>query len=75
MLKDVWRTKTRHFSNFKGLTGGEKKKPDSIIAYNETKYGVDIVDQMAKINSVKAGSRRWPVHTFYNLLDLCGINA
>lgn len=52
-----------------------KKKPETILCYNETKYGVDVVDQMARKYSVKASSRRWPVHTFYNILDLCGINA
>lgn len=32
-------------------------------------------DAMARKYSVKAGGRRWPVHTFYNILDLAGINA
>ena len=54
---------------------GEKKKPETIECYNKTKYGVDVVDQMARKYSVKAPSRRWPVHIFYNILDLCGINA
>lgn len=52
-----------------------KKKPETIRFYNDTKYGVDVVDQMARKYSVKASSRRWPVHTFYNILDVCGINA
>lgn len=52
-----------------------KSKPDTVISYNESKYGVDVVDQMARKYSVKAGGRRWPVHTFYNILDLAGINA
>ena len=30
---------------------------------------------MAKSNTVKASSRRWPVHSFYNTLDLAAINA
>lgn len=46
-----------------------------MTCYNETKYGVDIVDEMARKYSGKARARRWPVHTFYNLLDLAGINA
>lgn len=57
------------------IGGGENKKPETIECYNQTKYGVDVVDQMARKYSVKASSRRWPVHTFYNILDLCGINA
>ena len=30
---------------------------------------------MARQFSVKAASRRWPVHLFYNVLDLATINA
>lgn len=52
-----------------------KKKPETVTFYNETKYGVDIVDQMARKYSVKPPARRWPLHTFSNILDLAGINA
>ncbi|GFX44620.1 DDE_Tnp_1_7 domain-containing protein [Trichonephila clavipes] len=51
-----------------------KKLPETISFYNSTKFDVDIADQMARKYSVKAGSRRWPVHVFYNILDLTGIN-
>lgn len=54
---------------------GTKKKPDVVSFYNSSKYGVDVVDQMARKYSVKVPSRRWPVHTFYNLLDLAAINS
>ncbi|MGH0124309.1 UNVERIFIED_CONTAM: hypothetical protein FKN15_066026 [Acipenser sinensis] len=37
---------------------------------NDTKYRVDVLDQMARQYSVKASSRRWPVVVFYNVLDL-----
>ena len=30
---------------------------------------------MARKNTVKAGSRRWPVQTFCNILDLTAINS
>ena len=43
--------------------------------FNKTKCGVDVTDQMARQYSVKAGTRRWPVAVFYNILDLAGINA
>jgi len=43
--------------------------------YNKTKAGVDSLDQMARKYSTRAGTRRWPVHVFYNILDLAGINA
>lgn len=54
---------------------GTKKKPDVVSFYNSSKYGVDVVDQMGRKYSVKAPSRRWPVHTFYNLLDLAALNC
>jgi len=30
---------------------------------------------MARKYSVKCKCRRWPMHVFYNILDLAGINA
>lgn len=39
------------------------------------KFGVDIIDQMARKYIVRAGSRRWSVHVFYNILDLAAINS
>jgi hypothetical protein len=57
------------------ISSNEKKTPETVSFYNETKYGVDIIDQMARKYSVKASSRRWPVHTFYNILDFAAINA
>jgi len=53
----------------------EKKTPDTVKYYNDTKCGVDVVDQMSRKYSVRAGTRRWPVHVFYNVLDLAMINA
>ncbi|GFW70978.1 DDE_Tnp_1_7 domain-containing protein [Trichonephila clavipes] len=50
------------------------KLPETILFYNSTKFGADIADQMARKYFVKAGSRRWPVHAFYNIHDLAGIN-
>ncbi|CAK9827595.1 hypothetical protein ANTRET_LOCUS5276 [Anthophora retusa] len=57
------------------IAKNEKRVPETISFYNNTKYGVDILDQMARKYSTKAGSRRWPVHVFYNILDLAAINA
>ncbi len=36
---------------------------------------VDILDQMEKKMTTIASSRRWPLHKFYNILDLSGINS
>ena len=49
-----------------------KAKPVCLSYYNNTKYGVDVPDQMARAYSVRG---RWPVAVFYNILDLPGINA
>jgi hypothetical protein len=53
----------------------DKTKPNTIVFYNQTKYGVDILDEMARKYSVKPACRRWPVHAFANVLDLAAINA
>ena len=57
------------------LGESEKKKPETVEFYNKTKCGVDVADQMARQYSAKAGTPRWPVAVFYNILDLAGINA
>ena len=52
-----------------------KKLPKTVQFYNQTKRGVDFLDQMARRYSTRAAARRWPVHVFYNILDLATINA
>ena len=52
-----------------------KKRPETIDYYNRTKFGAEDNDQMAPQYTVKALVRRWPVHTFYNILDLAKIEA
>ena len=52
-----------------------KKLPETVDFYNHTKLGVDIFDSMARKYTTKAGSRRWPVHVLYNLLDIFGHNS
>ena len=71
--KNVCVLSSRHMSVELGES--EKKKPEKMELYNKTKCGVDVADQMARQYSVKAGTRRWPVAVFYNILDLVGINA
>ncbi|KAF2879644.1 hypothetical protein ILUMI_26526 [Ignelater luminosus] len=39
-------------------TNEKKKKPKTVLYYNDTKYGVDVADQMARKYTVKASSRR-----------------
>ena len=52
-----------------------KKKPDLVLYYNKTKLGVDLYNQMTRLYSMKAASRRWPVHVFYNVVDIVLINS
>ena len=58
-----------------GIDSAEKRKPETIQFYNKTKCAVDVADEIACQYSVKAGTRRWPVVVFYNILDLVCINA
>ena len=53
----------------------EKMKLEIMEFYNKSKCGADVADQMARQYSVKAGTRRWPVAVFYNILDLEDTNA
>ena len=57
------------------IADNEKKTRETVKCYNETKYGVDVVDQMARKYTVRTMTRRWPVHSFQNMLDLAAINA
>ena len=50
-------------------------KPETVLDYNGSKWGVDILDQMARNYTVRAPTTRWPVAVFYNILDLAAINA
>jgi hypothetical protein len=52
-----------------------KKKPDTVLFYNSTKFGVDTFDQMARSVTTKSGSRRWPLACMFNMMDFAAINA
>ncbi|PSN55839.1 hypothetical protein C0J52_02725 [Blattella germanica] len=52
-----------------------KKKSDINLYYNATKGGLDSIDQMARVYSVKRGTRRWPLSMFYSLIDIVAINS
>ena len=53
----------------------QKKTLETVKCYNETKYGMDVVDQMARKYTVETITKRWPVHSFQNTLDLAATNA
>ena len=52
-----------------------KCKPQTVHFYNQTKFGVDVLDQMSRLYLVKATTRRWPVNTFYSVIDMSLINS
>ncbi|KAK7925721.1 hypothetical protein WMY93_008031 [Mugilogobius chulae] len=58
-----------------GTLSGPKAKPEPVVYYNRTKVGVDVLDQMLRMYSVKAATRRWPVAVFYNILDMAAVTA
>lgn len=49
--------------------------PVPVYDYNQSKYGVDTADQMLRLYSCKAATRRWPLSVFFNLLDIIVLNA
>ncbi|KAJ8966834.1 hypothetical protein NQ314_003277 [Rhamnusium bicolor] len=51
---------------------GENDIPDMIIDYNNTKAGVDALDQLCA-NSRR--TRRWPMVIFYAILNITGVIA
>lgn len=53
----------------------EKRKPDVVLHYNQTKCGVDCFDSMARMYTTRCTSRRWPLYVLYNVLDICAINS
>ena len=44
-----------------------KKTPETVSSYNETKYGVEIVDQMAKKYTCRTGTRKGQYAVFKTL--------
>jgi hypothetical protein len=54
---------------------GEQKKPEMILDYNQSKCGVDVVDELCGTYSVSRVTKRWPLVIFYGLLNVGGINS
>lgn len=52
-----------------------KKKPSTILHYNKSKCGVDVLNSMCRKYTTRRPARRWPVHVLYNILDISAINA
>ena len=52
-----------------------KRKTEAVLFYNQMKVGVDVLDQISTLYSVKAASKRWIVHVFYNVINMALINS
>ena len=52
-----------------------KKKPKSVLFYNKTQVRVDVLNQIARLYSVKAESRQWPMHAFYDVINMALVNS
>lgn len=50
-------------------------KPDTVMFYNRTKSGVDVMDHLCRMFSAKRKCRRWPYSLAMNLVDVAGVNA
>ena len=57
------------------ISDNANKTLQTVYYYNKSKYGVGVVDQIAKKFTVRSDMRRLPVHSFPNTLGLAAINA
>ncbi|CAF1454756.1 unnamed protein product [Rotaria sordida] len=61
--------------DFPEILDDEKKLPAMIHDYNQTKIGVDVVDQCINNYTARRISRRWSLMVFFNMIDIAAINA
>ena len=54
---------------------GESGKPEIVEFYNETKAGVDALDQKVQHYTTYRKTKRWPMAVFYNILGIAAYNA
>lgn len=50
-------------------------KPVIIQHYNETKGGVDALDQMCSTTSCSRKTKRWPLCLFFGMINIAGVNS
>ena len=50
-------------------------KQPTVLFYNSTKSGVDVVHRMVRTYSCKHMKRRWPITLFCNMIAVSAINA
>lgn len=51
------------------------EKPETVLEYNRTKSGVDILDKKVRTPSCKRKCRRWPMAIFSNIIDVSTSNG
>lgn len=66
---------TMHDSKLIDPDTGDERKPMMITTYNQTKYGVDILDKICRQYDTARNSRRWPLTLFFHILNVGGVNA
>lgn len=64
-----------HHNDSTHLKTGEKIKPEIVTFYNETKGGVDVVDNNSASHTCARNTTRWSMSTFQNILNITGINS
>ncbi|VEN58495.1 unnamed protein product [Callosobruchus maculatus] len=73
--KNVILVSSMHFDDEIDTGTGDKAKPRIITFYNETKSGVDVVDELSSNYNCARNTRRWPMVILYSLLNIAGINS
>lgn len=57
------------------LEAGDKRRPTLILDYNQSKGGVDTMDENIEEFSCRRKTRRWPLLLFFNLVDIAAYNG
>jgi len=55
------------------IVADNKNKPEIVVHYNETKSGVDNLDHLVRLCSVRCKTARWPLVMFFNTVDVAGV--
>ena len=53
----------------------DNRKPDPVAFYISTKFGVNVLDQMARQCSAKPPSTRWSIQLLFNILNMAALIA
>ncbi|KAF2899535.1 hypothetical protein ILUMI_06638 [Ignelater luminosus] len=70
--KNLLVVSTMHHDN---ETDPVTKKPEIIMEYNRSRFGGDMVDKMCTLYNVSRNSRRWPLTSFSDLMNIGKLNA